>query len=104
MMTIIDTVITIITTMTSVEIRQVHWTRHDLGVLPPPLWGRGGEGASCCCTSRVRQLLPPPLTPPQRKSGLPDLRSISRDPGKPGARGEGNTEPAANLCPRGTLQ
>src|SRR5712691_1196276 len=33
---------------------------------------------------------PPPPTPPHRKSGLPDLRSIMRNPGKPGFRGEGS--------------
>ena len=27
-------------------------------------------------------------TSPQRKSGLPDLRTILRNPGKPGLRGE----------------
>jgi hypothetical protein len=34
---------------------------------------------------------PPPLTPPHRKSGLPDLRTVMRNPGRPGFRGEGNT-------------
>jgi hypothetical protein len=29
----------------------------------------------------------------QRKSGLPDLRKISRDAGKPGARGGGSRPP-----------
>src|SRR6185503_19882174 len=28
------------------------------GLLPPPLWGRCGEGGSCCFTRCVRQLLP----------------------------------------------
>ena len=37
-----------------------------LGLLPPPLWGRGGEGGSCCCASCVRQQLPPPPTPPHQ--------------------------------------
>jgi hypothetical protein len=37
-----------------------------------------------------QQQPPPPLTPPHRKSGLPDLRTIIRNPGKPGLRGEGN--------------
>src|SRR5258708_33324817 len=39
------------------------------GVLPPPLWGRVGEGGRCCRTSCVRQLLPPPLTPPHKGEG-----------------------------------
>jgi hypothetical protein len=34
---------------------------------------------------------PPSPTLPRRKSGLPDLREISRDPGRPGARGGGST-------------
>jgi len=37
----------------------------------------------------AQQQRPPSPALPQRKSGLPDLRKISRDPGKPGARGEG---------------
>ena len=84
MVILIDTVITGITTMTSVENRQVHWAGHGLGVLPPPLWGRSGEGSRRRVTRCVRQLLPPPLTPPHK--------------------GEGNTEPAANVCLLGTLQ
>ena len=46
MANLIDTVITGITTMTSVENRQVHWAGHLVGELPPPLRGRGGEGGS----------------------------------------------------------
>src|SRR3979490_1671485 len=34
---------------------------------------------------------PPPPPPPHRKSGLPDLRTIMRNPGKLGFRGEGST-------------
>src|SRR6478752_8197355 len=41
----------------------------DLGVLPPPLRGRGGEGGSGCCTRCMRQPLPPPLTPPHKGEG-----------------------------------
>ena len=43
--------------------------------------------ADAACAITRTPLPSPPL--PQRKSGLPDLRKISRDPGKPGARGEG---------------
>ena len=32
-----------------------------------------------------------------RKSGLPDLRNIVRNPGKPGFRGRGSTEIAATV-------
>src|SRR5215475_11068423 len=67
----------------------IHIPQHTLGVLPPPLWGRVGEGGGSCCARCAKQP-PPPLTPPQRKSGLPDLRTILRNPGKPGFRGEGN--------------
>src|SRR5689334_18248844 len=38
----------------------------ELGVLPPPLWGRVGEGGSGFFTGCVRQLLPPPPTPPHK--------------------------------------
>jgi hypothetical protein len=104
MVTLIDTVTILITTMTSVENRQVHWAGHDLGVPPPPRapgspgsrltlrksgrpdlrWGRGGEGGRRYVTRCVRQLLPPPLTPPHK--------------------GKGNTEPAANSCSRGSFR
>jgi hypothetical protein len=82
MVNLIDTVATGRTTMASVESGQVFRLGQDLGVLPPPLWGRDGEGGSRCVTRCVRQLLPPPLTPPHK--------------------GEGNTEPAANVCLLGT--
>src|SRR3954447_18530193 len=36
----------------------------SLGLLPPPLWGRAGEGGRCCCVRCLRQLLPPPPPPP----------------------------------------
>jgi hypothetical protein len=39
----------------------------------------------CRCANRTT----PPPTPPYRKSGLPDLRTIRRDPGEPGLRGQG---------------
>ena len=39
------------------------------GLLPPPLWGRAGEGGRCWCTRCVRQLLPPPPTPPHKGEG-----------------------------------
>ena len=43
--------------------------RSTLGALPPPLWGRAGEGGGCCRTDRVRQQLPPPPTPPHKGEG-----------------------------------
>ena len=59
---------------------------------PPPLAGEGQGGGmhqgSCQPTPS------PPL--PQRKSGLPDLRRMMRNPGKPGfRRGREQTEQAA---------
>ena len=46
------------------------------GLLPPPLWGRGGEGGRSCDASGVRQLLPPPPTPPHKWEGsAPELRN-----------------------------
>src|SRR5262249_30227856 len=36
-----------------------------LGLLPPPLWGRGGEGGRCCCASYVHNSTPTPNPSPQ---------------------------------------
>src|SRR5215472_15771221 len=57
-----------------------------------PLWGgrrakRGGWGLDS------RRLCTPPLSPPHRKSGLPDLRIMVRNPGRPRFRGEENAAP-----------
>ena len=61
--------------------------RRNLGLLPPPLRGRVGEGGK----PQIQSLPPPPsLSLPRRKSGLPDLRTTMRNPGKPGFRGGGN--------------
>jgi NitT/TauT family transport system substrate-binding protein len=67
-----------------------HRTRGKLGVLPSPLWGGVGGGGRCWWTHLAQQLRPPSPPLPHRKSGLPDLRKIIRDPGKPGARGGGS--------------
>src|SRR5438105_4185419 len=56
-------------------------------LLSSPLWGRGGEGGTAHAGACG---LPPSLTLPQRKSGLPDLRKIKYNPGKPGLLGGGN--------------
>src|SRR6516165_7081097 len=61
----------------------------ELGLLPPPLWGRGGEGGDAV-RSRWRHLrriaLPPPPTPPQPAAGLPASGRILKwpNPGRPG--------------------
>ena len=67
------------------------WRCHSLGALPSPL--RGGVGGGGRSTWHFRSNAEPPPSPtlPQRKSGLPDLRSIRRNPGKPGFRGGGST-------------
>jgi len=44
----------IITTMTSVGLRQVHWTYHDLGVLPPHK-GEGRRAASTSCLASEKR-------------------------------------------------
>jgi hypothetical protein len=62
--------------------------RGKLG-LPPPLWGRVGEGGDAFGNTGASIAPPPPPTPPRRKSGLPNLRTIIRNPGKPGLRGRG---------------
>src|SRR5262249_7383815 len=40
-----------------------------LGVLPPPLWGRGGEGGGACGNNGASTSGPPPLTPPHKGGG-----------------------------------
>src|SRR6478672_618126 len=61
-----------------------------LSALPSPLWGGVGGGGGALRTHLTQQPRPPSPALPRRKSGLPDLRKISRDPGKPGARGGGS--------------
>src|SRR5882757_1396809 len=46
-----------------------------------------------------RETIPPHPTPLPRKSGLPDLRDLKRDPGKPGARGRGSPTASAAKPP-----
>src|SRR5262245_9124155 len=41
---------------------------NKLGLLPPPLWGRVGEGGSCC-SPRSTQLPPPSPAPPHKGEG-----------------------------------
>jgi hypothetical protein len=65
-----------------------------ISVNSPPPCGEGlGVGvAQLFAGGAIRHLHcitpSPPL--PQRKSGLPDLRSLMRNPGKPGFRGGGS--------------
>src|SRR5262249_57782997 len=62
-----------------------------LGRLPPPLWGRVGEGGGAVMHRRCLTQRPPPPAPPQPKSGLPDFgQSKVPNPGKPGFGGEGS--------------
>ncbi len=59
----------------------------------PPHKGRCGEGLGVGVAPEAtpKQRVPPPSpTFPHHKSGLPDLRSIVRNPGKPGFRGGGS--------------
>src|SRR5436190_1492984 len=42
---------------------------HSLGVLPPPLWGRVGEGGGAVRHDRCHTAGPPPLTPPHKGEG-----------------------------------
>ncbi len=59
--------------------------------LTSPLVGEvGAEGAGRGVDATSPQELPPSLTLPHRKSGLPDLRTIDRMSGKPDIRGGGN--------------
>src|SRR5262249_22495391 len=40
-----------------------------LGALPPPLWGRVGEGGRSLSRRSVNTSRPPPLTPPHKGEG-----------------------------------
>jgi excinuclease ABC subunit C len=60
-----------------------------------PLVGEvGAAGAGRGVEARTAQELPPSLTLPHRKSGLPDLRTIDRMSGKPDIRGGGSENAA----------
>ncbi len=89
------------------------------GLLPPPLWGRGGEGGRCCRARRVNRLRPPPPTPPHKgEESRPSMRRerSSQTRGKPtfptlptprglGVRfspANGRT-PAAQMCREGVM-
>ena len=51
------------------------WSEHipsgKLGLLPPPLRGRGGGRGWCCVAHDCHIARPPPPTPPQPAAGLP---------------------------------
>ena len=64
--------------------------RHDGSGLPSPLWGGVGGGGQRLLADYAQQQLPPSPPLPHRKSGLPDLRTMMRNPGKPGFRGGGS--------------
>src|SRR5262249_30666751 len=53
--------------------------RGELGLLPPPLWGRGGEGGGACGSAGASTSRPPPPTPPHKGEGrrTPRLASES---------------------------
>ena len=55
---------------------------------PDLRWGRAGEGGSAYGNASASISRPP--TPPHHKSGLPDLCTQTRNPGRPGFRGEGS--------------
>src|SRR5258708_13169812 len=48
-----------------------------LGLLPPPLWGRVGEGGGAWGNSRASTSGPPPPTPPHKGEGsTPSLSKV----------------------------
>jgi hypothetical protein len=66
---------------------------------PDLRWGRAGEGGRSYGASCIRQLLPPPPTPPQPAAGLPASGNIKvTNPGKPGWLGRGAHRACRN-CP-----
>jgi hypothetical protein len=72
------------------------WSRRKrAAATPSPVVGEGG-GADSNVGLPVSG--PPPPTPPHRKSGLPDLRTLMPNPGKPGFGGEGSTPSAKQDC------
>jgi len=74
------------------------WSSGKFGLLPPPLWGRAGEGGGAYGNVSASISGPPPPTPPQPKSGLPDFgQSNVPNPGQPGFGGEGST-PSTGRC------
>jgi hypothetical protein len=67
---------------------------------PSPLWGGvrgGGSQLRYMRRGNLLTALPPSPTLPQRKSGLPDLRRMMRNPGRPGFRGGGGGETSAGV-------
>src|SRR5262245_14581125 len=52
-----------------VPVKLRHQRRDATCVLPPPLWGRVGEGGPSRCAGHVNHSLPPPLTPPHKGEG-----------------------------------
>ena len=73
----------------------------DRRCAPSPLVGEGGEGGSCCCARCVRQLLPPPLTPPHKGEGnTPRSRSKRLNTKVCGAHSKHGASPRASFAPR----
>src|SRR5262245_12203100 len=63
-----------------------------LGLLPPPLWGRGGEGGDAVTHQRCLAQSPPPPTPPHsrlRACPLPANLKSDQTPAGRGLVGEG---------------
>src|SRR5262245_35662788 len=73
------------------------------GLLPPPLWGRGGEGGDAVMHQRCLTQRPPPLTPPHsrlRACPLPANLKRHQTPAGRGLVGEGeHSEFVATLIP-----
>jgi hypothetical protein len=75
----------------------MHGRGHTTGLFPSPLWGPCGEGLGVGVVVAARASRnnsdAPPQPSPVAKSGLPDLRTILCNPGKPGLRWEGADTP-----------
>src|SRR5258708_11255185 len=73
------------------RLRGMHQSATSTALFPSPLWGGVRGGGRAVVHSDAFSITATPLpTLPHRKSGLPDLRTLTRNPGKPGLRGGGS--------------
>src|SRR5262245_23802805 len=61
--------------MTALTRGPISWigARNNLGLRPPPVWGRAGEGGRGCCTEGVTNYDPHPQPSPQGEGSLAEF-------------------------------